>query len=297
MSAQPVSPGPKVIVGMPAYNEEAHVGSVVLQARQHADEVLVVDDGSADRTAKVAELAGASVVRHAVNGGYGAAIKTILSEAKNRRADILVIIDADSQHDPDQIPAFRKAILDGYDVAIGSRKAQAARIPAYRRLGQNVLSALTRVLSESHIADTECGFRAYSRRALELLQPKENGMAISAEIVSEATRRGLSLVEVPVSAIYTRDGSTLNPVKHGVGNARRIVNMISERRPLLFFGVAGAIFLLLGLAAGITVARNFFSSFELATGTALVCMLLITIGILSISTGLILDVLIRRLGR
>lgn len=286
----------KIIIGMPAFNEEKYVGSIVLQARQYAQEVLVVDDGSADRTAKVAGLAGAEAVSHVQNRGYGAAVKTLFDEARKRRADILVVLDADAQHNPDQIPLFIQAIKGGNDVALGSRQAETANIPAYRRAGQKVLSSMTRVLSKSDITDTECGFRAYSQKALELLHPRENGMAISAEIVSEATLKGLRIVEIPVSAIYTRDGSTLNPVKHGVGNFERILTMISERRPLLFFGSAGCLLLALGLGAGIMVAKNYYTSYILATGSALLTMLLVTIGILSISTGIILDVLVRRVG-
>ncbi len=289
-----ISLGTRVLVGMPAYNEQDYVGSVVLLAKQYATEVLVVDDGSIDDTAKAAELAGATVVKHVTNRGYGAAIKTVLSEAKKRGADILVTIDADFQHDPDQIPSFTKAILDGNDVAIGSRKDQARNIPTYRRLGQSVLSSFARILSKSNIAYTECGFRAYSKKALDLLEPKEDSMAIRAEITSEATRKGLRITEVPISAIHTKDGSTPNPVKHGLGNLQRILYMISERRPLLIFGLLGGLSLLLGLAAGIMVARNYYSTNALAFGTALVSMLLVTVGILSVFTGLILDVLVRR---
>ncbi len=289
---------PKIIVGLPAYNEEVHIGTVILQARQYAGEVIVADDGSHDRTAKIAELAGARVIRHQVNGGYGSAIKTLLDEGRQRDVDILVIIDADGQHDPDQIPLFIKSILDGNDMAIGSRKADSNNIPAYRRVGQNILSSSTRILSGSNISDTECGFRAYSRKALSLIQPKENGMAISAEIVSEATAKGLKVAEIPVSAIYIGDGSTLHPIKHGVTNLQRITIMISERRPLLFFGVAGVIMSLVGVAAGINVAKNYYLETPvLQTGTALLSMLFITVGMLSIFTGLILDVIVRRLNR
>lgn len=286
----------RVLVGIPAYNEQDHVGSVVLQAKQYAAEVVVVDDGSHDRTATIAELAGARVVRRAVNGGYGAAIKTVLEEAKKRHADILVTMDADAQHDPDQIPLFIEAILSGSDMAVGSRKDQARFIPAYRRLGQSVLSWFARILSKSNISDTECGFRAYSKIALDLLQPREDSMAISAEIISEATKKGLKITEVPITAIYTRDGSTLNPVKHGLGNLRQILYMISERRPLLFFGGAGGLSLLLGLVAGILVAINYYNTFTLAIGTALVSMLLVTVGLLSVFIGLVLDLLIKRTG-
>ena len=289
------SPRPKIIVGMPAYNEEKYIGSVVLQARQYADEVVVVDDGSSDRTSKVAKLAGATVIQHGENKGYGATIQSILAQAKERNPDILVLLDADSQHDPEEISSLTKAISEGYDLAIGSRKIRRQDIPAYRQIGQKVISYFTRILSGSKLSDTESGFRAFSRQAITVLEPKEKGMAISAETVSEATAKGLRITEVPISAIYTKDGSTLNPVRHGFGVLNRIMVMISERRPLLFFGIGGGISIAIGIFAGVVVLQKLFTFQDLHTGTALISMLLITIGILSISTGIILNVLVKRI--
>jgi len=286
---------PVIIVGMPAYNEEKYVGSVVLQARQFADEVVVVDDGSSDRTAQVARLAGATVIQHRENRGYGATVQTVLAEAKKRNPDALVLLDADGQHNPEEIPSLVSAISSGSDVAIGSRKIKSEDIPAYRRFGQKIIAYFTRVLSRSTLSDTESGFRAFSRKAISVLEPKERGMAISAETISEATAKGLKIAEVPISAIYTRDGSTLNPVKHGIGVLNRVMVMISERRPLLFFGLAGGIAITLGIGAGILVLKALFTVNELAVGTALVSMLLITAGILCIFAGVILNVLVKRI--
>jgi len=284
-----------IIVGMPAYNEEKYVGSVVLQARQFADEVVVVDDGSSDRTAQVARLAGATVVQHRENSGYGATVQTVLAEAKKRDPKVLVLLDADGQHNPEEITLLVNAISAGFDVAIGSRKAKSEDIPAYRRFGQNVISFFTRVLSRSTLSDTESGFRAFSSKAISVLEPKERGMAISAETISEATAKGLKITEVPISAIYTGDGSTFNPVKHGASVLNRVMVMISERRPLLFFGTAGVISIILGIAAGIIVLQALFTVNELAVGTAMVAILLITVGVLFIFAGVILNVLVKRL--
>lgn len=284
-----------IIVGMPAYNEEKYIGSVILQARQFADEVVVVDDGSSDHTAQVARLAGATVIQHERNSGYGATVQTVLAEAKKRNPDVLVLLDADGQHNPEEISSLVNAIYDGSDVAIGSRKKKSEDIPAYRKFGQNIISYFTRVLSRSTLADTESGFRAFSRKAINVLEPKERGMAISAETISEATAKGLKIAEVPISAIYTRDGSTLNPIKHGVGVLNRVLVMISERRPLLFFGLVGGIAITLGIVAGALVLKALFTVNELAVGTAMVAMLLITIGTLFIFAGVILNVLVKRL--
>jgi len=286
---------PVIIVGMPAYNEERYVGSVVLQARQFADEVVVVDDGSSDRTVQVARLAGATVVQHEKNRGYGAAVQAVLAEAKKRNPDVLVLLDADGQHNPEEISALVNAISAGSDVAIGARKMRSEDIPAYRKFGQNIIAYFTRILSRSTLSDTESGFRAFSRKAIKMLEPKEPGMAISAETISEATAKGLKITEVPISAIYTKDGSTLNPVKHGIGVLNRVLVMISERRPLLFFGLAGGTAIVLGIVAGVIVLKALLTVSELAIGTALVSMLLITIGMLCIFAGVILNVLVKRI--
>ncbi len=106
----------KIIVAIPAYNEANYIGSVVLQARYYADEVIVADDGSRDRTAKIAELAGATVIRHERNKGKGAAIRSILVEVQKRNAGMLVLLDADSKHDPEEIPSLIRAVSEGSDL-------------------------------------------------------------------------------------------------------------------------------------------------------------------------------------
>ena len=127
---------PNTIVAMPAYNEGKYIGSVILQAQQYADEVIVVDDGSTDHTSRIAELAGATVIRHQERKGKGAALQSILGEAKNKAADVLVLIDADSQHNPEEIPSLIKAISEGSDLIIGSRTMGRSSIPPLR--GRNL---------------------------------------------------------------------------------------------------------------------------------------------------------------
>ncbi|MBI2979359.1 MAG: glycosyltransferase family 2 protein [Chloroflexi bacterium] len=290
------SPRPKIVAGMPAYNEGKYVGSLILQAKQYVDKVIVVDDGSVDHTSEVADLAGATVIRHSENKGYGSAIRSILAEAKTQNADILVIFDADSQHDPDEIPSLVKAISEGFDVVIGSREIRRNKIAPYRRLGQRVLSRLTYIASREKLSDTESGFRAYSRKAIATLDLKEEGMSISSEIVSEASAKGLKVTEVPISVTYTRDSSTLNPIRHGFGVMNRIIVMISERRPLLFFGMLGAVLLVLGIATSAAVIWSYyFGSNVLMIGTTLVSVLFITSGLLTLFTGMILNVLLKRM--
>ena len=288
---------PKVIVGIPAFNEDKYIAGIILQSRQYATSVIVVNDGSTDNTSKISRLAGAQVVEHGTNKGYGSTIRSIIDAAKKENADILVILDGDSQHDPDDIPGLIEAINKGSDVVIGSRVSDKNAIPAYRRLGQNVLAKFTNFASRQEVKDTESGFRAYSKKAIATLELKETGMAVSAEIVAEASRKALRITEVPISVTYTKDGSTLNPVVHGLGNLNRITVMISESRPLFFFGLAGAILLVTGAVTGFMAIRIYYSSNILVIGWMLITMLLVTVGVLCLFTGMILNTLIRRIGK
>ena len=284
----------KVLAGIPAYNEARYVGSIVLQARQYVDEVIVVDDGSTDNTARVAELAGATVIRHAANRGKGAAIQSILAEARKRKPDILVLLDADSQHDPNEIPALIRPISESFDLVIGSREAQKDKTPRYRRIGQKVLLRSTQLASKTNISDSESGFRALSSKAINELDLKEKGFAIESEMITRTADKNLKITEVPISNIYTMDGSTLNPIRHGIEVLGRVIAMISQRRPLFFFGLAGGVLLLAGLITGIRVLNIAATKGDLAVGSTILTTLLIIAGISSIFTGIILNALSRR---
>jgi len=283
-----------ILAGIAAYNEASYVGSIVLQTRQYVDEVIVVDDGSTDNTAKVAKLAGATVIRHDENRGKGAAIQSILAEAKKRNPDVLVLLDADSQHNPNEIPTIIKPVSQGFDLVIGSREAQNNKTPRYRRIGRKVLLRSARLASKANISDSESGFRALSPKAINDLDLKAKGFAIESEMITRAADKNFRITEVPISNIYTKDGSTLNPIRHGIDVLSRIIVMISQRRPLFFFGLAGGILLVVGLIIGIRVINIAATTGELAIGSVVLTTLFIIAGILTIFTGIILNALGRR---
>jgi len=208
-----------IVVGIPAHNEERTIGEVVATAKNFADLVVVCDDGSTDETATVASKYGALVERHSSNLGYGSAISSLFSIARRIRASILVTIDGDSQHDPSSLPNILKPILNHQaDIVIGSRflfPKAAEQVPPLRMLGILIVSRLVQLLSGAKISDAQCGYRCYNKSAIELLQPKRRGMGASTEIIFEALRRNLKVVEVPVLVRY--DGlltSEKNPILH-----------------------------------------------------------------------------------
>jgi len=156
----------RIVAGIPALNEEATIAKVLIRANRHVDKVLVVDDGSSDDTGLIAENLGATVIRHKRNLGKGVALRGCLDWARDQGVEVLVTLDADGQHNPDEIPKLIDPILRGEaDVSIGSRRLTGGA-PAYRRLGARFLDHATRVKSSDSVVDSQSGFRAYSRRAL-----------------------------------------------------------------------------------------------------------------------------------
>lgn len=284
----------KILVGIPAYNEERYISGVVLLARQYADEVVVVDDGSTDRTAEFARLAGATVIVSEGNLGYGATIQAIFNQAAERLPDVLITLDGDGQHDCNDIPKFVAAIEEGADVVIGSRALQRHRIPPYRRLGQKILARLTNLASRTNLSDTESGFRAYSRKAMRGLKLTQRGMAVSAEIITRASALGLAIDEVPISISYNGDSSTLNPVSHGLGVLTEVIFMVTDRRPLLIFGIGGLICFILGLVFGIQAIVLYQTSGQVGVGHSFLTALFLIVSVLLLSTGAILSAVARR---
>jgi len=267
------------IIAIPCYNEEKTIGSVVLAAKKYA-EVIVVNDGSTDRSAELAQLAGAWVINNPRNRGYGAAIQTALKEARNRKADVLVTLDGDGQHNPEDIPRFIAA-LNNADMVIGSRHSGA--VPLYRRFGQKVLDLATR----SAGIDSQNGYRAYSSRALAVLFPVENGMAISSEIVMQAKDHGLTIAQLPISISYEGKAKR-SPIGHGVDVLRRILAIVSLDHSLLVIGLPSLILLAGGLYSGSDVLSFYYSTKELQIGHALVTIMLVVLGLQGTLTALVL---------
>ncbi|MEM2865517.1 MAG: glycosyltransferase family 2 protein [Candidatus Hadarchaeales archaeon] len=188
-----------VWVVVPAYNEERSVGKVLRELKERGwRNLVVVDDGSVDATGEVARSAGAVVLRHEVNSGLGAALRTGLREAARRGAKAAVTFDADGQHDPDSVERIVEG-LEGADFVVGKRRS--VGIPLNKRFGNFVLDVLTFLLS-GIFTDSQSGNRGFSRKALEEVEIRNDRYAVSSELILLASKKGWRVREVPVKCFY-----------------------------------------------------------------------------------------------
>jgi len=262
------------------------------KSRKRSDNYLL-DDGSTDGTGGIAVSAGTTVLRHPQKAGYGAALATGFNYVRNNGAGILVVLDADGQHDPGQIPQLVKPIISGKaDIVTGSRFIQDSlkrQVPVYRRFGIGVVNKAWKFASSDSLTDTQCGFRAYSRRAIEGIDITEAGMSASLEVLDQASDKNLKVVEVPVSERYGADTSTMRPGKHGMELINYIIKKLKEEHPLLIFGGGGMLLTVIGLGFGILALNSYFETRYLPYGPTLIAGVTIYVGTLMIFGGLILN--------
>jgi glycosyltransferase involved in cell wall biosynthesis len=269
----------RILVCIPAFNEAKTIEDIIMKSKKHADGVIVYDDGSTDNTYDLAKSSGATVIKSPKNTGYGAAIRALFQAAKDQNADIMITLDSDGQHNPDQIPVLIEPLLkQGVDLVIGSRflnRNDKERVPRYRSFGIKTITKLTQAASYGGITDAQSGFRAYNKNALSKINLFEDGMAVSIEILLRAKEKNLLTTEVPISINYdVKDTSTHNPISHGVGVLYSVLQFISLRHPLAFYGLPGIA--LLGVAA--FFLRNALHLFS-TTGYVSTNMILISVGI------------------
>jgi glycosyltransferase involved in cell wall biosynthesis len=291
---------PFIVVGIPAFNEEHTIARVVLEAQKFAGKVVVCDDGSTDYTAKIAESLGADVVRHEKNDGYGASIKSLFMYAHELNADVFVTLDADGQHEPNEIPFVIKPIVEGEaDVVIGSRfvdKNGTAEMPLYRQLGAKLITKMVNGSAKNGLTDSQSGFRAYSHTALDRLNFFEDGMGASVEILLKASKHDLRIVEVPSTCKYNTgdvDTSTEHPVTHAMGVVFSLIRLIVEERPLLFLGLPSLLFLLAGVGFGIWMLQIYAVESIIETNVVLASIAFILIGFFLLSTAITLYAIAR----
>jgi glycosyltransferase involved in cell wall biosynthesis len=199
---------------IPAYHEEKHIGDVVRRTRQQLDHVLVVDDGSNDRTAAHAREAGAEVIVHSQNRGKGEAIRTGLRHWLDRQFTWVFILDADGQHRPEEIDDFiRAAMSDGASLLLGNRMKNVSSMPLLRRVVNRYMSNKISEVCGQSIPDTQCGYRMLHRHLIPELLSGTNRFDYETEMLIVASRKGFRIESVPISTVYSDEVSSIHPVR------------------------------------------------------------------------------------
>jgi glycosyltransferase involved in cell wall biosynthesis len=219
--------GAKIVAAIPCFNTQPFITDVVLRARACVNQVIVINDGSHDGTAETARAAGALVISHDRNRGYGKAIKSCFEAARANAADVMVVLDGDGQHNPDEIPHVLAPVLKKEaDIVIGSRfLSRKNNVPRYRKFGISIINYLYNFGSRTKISDAQSGFRAYSKKAIDGLYIRERGMAVSIEILAKSCKKGFIIAEVPVSCSYPLLKLNMKAIKHGFGVALGVVKL------------------------------------------------------------------------
>jgi glycosyltransferase involved in cell wall biosynthesis len=280
----------KVIIGIPAFNEENNIAKIIVKLKKKYEHVIVCDDGSSDMTHDIASSLGAIVVKHSTNLGYGAAIKTIFNESKKIEGDVLVTFDADGQHQISEIDSVLKPIFENSsDIVIGSRFLGSTKdLPKYRKIGIKTITSLTNTLTGSKITDAQSGFRAYSKKVLNKITPTESGMGISTEILIKSAKNKMRITEVPITISYEGNTHSQEAVSHGTSVVMSTIKHVAIERPLLYYGVTGLCFTILGLIFGGWTIQIFSDEQVLAPGFALIGIGGVILGTILLITATIL---------
>lgn len=261
-----------IVIGLPAYNEEKNIGRILAHLMNNGYQVIVCNDGSNDSTGLIAEKMGVTVIQHEKNLGYGAAIRSIFQKAKTMNCDILVTFDTDGQHRIEDISKVIKPILDKEaDIVIGSRFLNNNNeVPRYRKIGIKAITKISNVSTELNLSDSQSGFRSYNKKAITELNPSDFGMGVSTELLIKASQKKLKILEVPITILYGEDTSTHHPVRHGASVLVSTVKFTAIEHPLKFYGLPGAILLVIGLFFIVWTIQEFTISRQIITNIALI---------------------------
>jgi glycosyltransferase involved in cell wall biosynthesis len=281
-----VRAGPRVLVAIPCYNEELAIAGVVLRSKRFAEEVLVIDDGSKDQTVDVATMAGATVLRNPGNKGKGYGVRRAFQHAHDGGFDALVLIDGDGQHDPDEIPLLLGPILKAQkDVSLGFRAGEKTEMPMWRRMGKRVLDYATAAGGGGVVTDSQCGYRAFGRKAITEMATKlsGDGFSIESEQLVVMNDAKLSFENVEIHCKYEGiDGSTKGPVEHAVGVLNSIFEMVTTKHPMRFIALPSGLLLFGAIALGIHTLRYYNTNHSFLVAYALGSATLAIIGVVGI---------------
>lgn len=281
----------KIVVGLPAFNEEKHLEKILSQIQQFTKNIIVCNDGSSDNTKNIAKKMGVITINHERNLGYGAAIKSIFLKAKEIDADILITFDADGQHNVNNIENVIEPLKnDTSDIVIGSRflGKENKSIPKYRKVGIKVITKITNISSDKQLTDSQSGFRGYSKKVLNKITLTEQGMGVSTEILLKANKLRFRITEVPITINYEGDTSTHNPVSHGTSVILSTMKFVSIEHPLKFYGIPGLVFLMIGLFFMGWTIQEFTETRRIITNIALTGFGSLIFGMMLLMTSIIL---------
>jgi glycosyltransferase involved in cell wall biosynthesis len=275
---------------IPAYNEEDTISDVVKTTKKFVDKVIVCDDGSTDNTINNAKQAGAEIILHKKNQGYGAAITSLFDYCREQNADVMVTLDGDGQHDPNQIPLLLDTLSQhSVDVVLGSRFLDdSSSAPGYRKRGIKIITSAANFGADFKVSDSQSGFRAYSKSAINAIHPTESGMSVSTEILLKISNKGLSLAEVPISVSYDGDTSQHHPVNHGVAVLANTLKYVSIRHPLPFYAFPGIALIIAGIISGGIFLDAYMNQQVVFYGSLLASVVLFLLGAILIVTAIIL---------
>ncbi len=275
---------------IPAFNQEKTIGKLVKDCLLHVDEVVVCDDGSTDNTSVAAEKNGAEVVRHEKNYGYGAALITLFDKAREKNPDVMITLDADGQHIPEFIPQLIAPLsYKGTDVVIGSRFLKNnSDTPKFRKTGIKIITAATNIDGKLKLTDAQSGFRAYSKKAVQVIHPTEYGMAASTEILSKVVNKGLKIVEVPIVISYDGTESKTKAVPHGITVLMNVLKYMSIKHPIPSYGLPGVVLLIIGTILGIQFFDVYFNQGIVFIGTLLGSIITFLVGAILVTTSILL---------
>lgn len=190
-----------VWVIIPAYDEENNIGKVIDKVKEYVQNIVVVDDGSRDNTVKIAKEKEVVVLKHIINLGKGTVLKTGCDYASKKGADIIIAVDADGQHDPDEIPNFINAIKEGNDIVFGYREFS-KEMPFILKLGNLSITKITEMLFGIRLRDAQCGYRAFTAEAYKKIRWEAQDYYVESEMIINAGKKKLKYKEVPIQTIY-----------------------------------------------------------------------------------------------
>ncbi len=289
----------RIFITVPAYNEEKTIGALigkihkVMKKASYNYKILVVDDGSKDKTADAAKKAGAIVYSHPKNYGLAECFKTEIEKCLMLNADLIVHIDADLQYTPDEIPHLLKEIENGYDLVLGSRfMGKIEYMPIIKRLGNLAFSKVVSQVAGMNISDAQTGFRAFTRKVAESVQITSSHTYTQEQII-RAVRNKFRIKEVPIYFAKREGKSRLisSPFGYAVRAFINIIRVYRDFEPLKFFGIIGSMILSIGFILGIyLVYFQFFGNGVFRhLGLMMLDILVLSIGLQIIIFGFIAD--------